>query len=153
MQFDPQIISATIGGIVSLITGYMTYRVGMKPAEQSADKPDEDTLKQGESALSIVRTSVSQYGNDDEKADLANFERNPPRYAEQLRQVLTDIATRYPVFMEQLDSFAQQNDLKRGQVRGSVNVSGQGRIYGNTAGVNQGDMTGTYNFGTQDEKQ
>ena len=146
---DAGTIGAAISGIVSLVSAYMTYRVGMASAE--AAKPDDDTLQKGESALNIVRTGVSQYGTADEKADLSSFERNPERYAGVLQQMLGDIAARYPVFQQELESFARQNDIKPA-VQGTVNVSGQGKIYGNAFGVNQGQIQGgTYNINDRDE--
>ncbi len=146
---DAGTIGAAISGLVSLLSAYMTYRVGMADAE--AAKPDDDTLQKGESALNIVRTGVSQYGTGDEKADLSSFERNPQRYAGSLQQVLADIAARYPVFQQELESFARQNDI-RAAVQGTVKVSGQGKIYGNAFGVNQGNSQGgTYHINEHDE--
>jgi hypothetical protein len=43
---DPQVIS----GVVSLVTGYMTYRVDMQQPEQQP-KPDEEALQKGEQAI------------------------------------------------------------------------------------------------------
>lgn len=147
---DAGTIGAVISGMVGLLSAYMTYRVGMANANDAA-KPDDETLQKGESALNIVRTGVSQYGTADEKTDLSSFERNPERYGGALQQVLFDIAARYPVFQQELESFARQNDVKPA-VQGTVNVSGQGKIYGNAFGVNQGNIEGgTYNINDRDE--
>ncbi len=149
---DAGTIGAVISGVVSLISAYMTYRVGMKQAEQKeAAKPDDETLTKGEQAMAIVRTGVAQYGDEDEKADLANFERNPQRYEDNLARVLTDIAMRTPVFRQELESLTKQLDIQTGGVQGNVNVSGQGRIYGPSAGVNPGTMTGSYTFNDRDD--
>jgi hypothetical protein len=141
---DPATIGAVITGMVSLLSAYMTYRVGMKQAEQKGSpapaKPDEATMKQSEAALTVVKQGVEQHGDDDERADLASFERNPQRYQEALARVLTDIATRSPAFAAQLQSLAQQANIQTGGVRGSVNVSGQGKV-DQAAGVNTGTMT------------
>ncbi len=146
MSMDPQVIS----GVVSLFTGYMTYRVGMQQPEQQP-KPDEETLQKGEQVMTIVRTSVSQYGNQDEKADLANFERHPQRYGDILGRTLTDIATHTPVFMQQLESLVKQLDIQPGGVQGNVNVAGQDKIYGSSTGINQGTTTSTYTFNDRDK--
>jgi len=37
-------------------------------------------------------------------------------------------------------------------VQGSVNVSGEGRVYGTAAGVVTGTVSGTYSFKDEDEK-
>lgn len=143
---DPTVIGAAISGVVSLITSYMTYRVGMKTAQNVAPKPDDKTVQQGESAMEIVRTSVSQYGTEDEKTDLANFERNPQRYQANFVQVLTDIANRYPVFAQELQSFVRQNDVPPG----SINISGS-TIQGNVVKQNPGTINSTYNIGDRDQ--
>lgn len=144
-MIDPTVIGTAISGVVSLITSYMTYRVGMKTAENAAAKPDDKTVQQGESALEIVRTGVSQYGTEDEKADLANFERNPQRYEAAFAQMLIDIANRYPVFAQELQSFVRQNDVQPG----SINISG-GTIQGNVVNQNPGTINSTYNLGDRD---
>ena len=157
MSVDPQVIAGAISGLVSLITGYMTYRVGMKNADQKGtpapEKPDDRTLKQGEQAIEVVKAGVAQYGDEDEQADLANFERNPTRYEDALRRVLTDVASRNPAFAQQLQTLAQQANIQTGGVQGTVNVSDQGRIYGPTAGTNTGTMSGTYTFGREDDNK
>jgi hypothetical protein len=146
---DPSIISAAISGVVSLITGYMTYHVGMQSTDQA--KPDDETIHKGEQAMTLVKTGVSQYGNEDEQADLARFERNPLRYTSNVERVLTDIATRNPTFAQQLQAFAPQGTMQAG-MQGNVNVSGQGKIYGNAFGVNEGEVHGgTYNFNDQQD--
>lgn len=138
---DAPTVGAVISGMVSLLSAYMTYRVGMKNAEAAtpAPRPDDDTLKQGESAMNIVRTGVSQYGNEDEKANLAGFERNPQRYEQQLAQVLSEIALRYPVFRQELESFARQNEIKP-SVQATANVHGNN--YGPNVGNVQGNLEG-----------
>ncbi len=146
MQVDPQVIAAGITSVVSLISGYMTYRVGMKSASEKGtpepEKPDEAVLTKGKQAVQVVRSGVAQYGDEDEQADLANYERNPTRYADTFRRVLTDIATREPAFAQQLQTLAQNANIQTGGVQGSVNVSGNGRVYGPVAGTNTGTMSG-----------
>lgn len=144
---DASVISAVISGVVSVIGSYLTYRVGIKTAKNGAQPltPDDATLRKGEQAAEIVQTGLSRYGTDDEKADLANFERNPVRYESQFRQVIMDVATRSPAFMQQLESIATQLDLKP-DVQGSVTVTDQATVNGNIAGVNQGTMSGTYHL-------
>jgi hypothetical protein len=110
MKADPQVISSVISGVVNLITGFMTYRVGMQQTEQH--RPDDEALQKGEQVMTIVKTGVSQYGNEDEKADLANFQHNPQRYQANLARVLTAIATRTPVFMQELESLVKQLDIQ-----------------------------------------
>jgi hypothetical protein len=141
---DQSIISAAITGVVSLLSAYMTYRVGLKQAEQKGApapaKPDEQTLTQGERALEIVKAGVAQHGDADEQADLASFERNPQRYQDALARVMTDIATRSPAFARQLQTLAQQANIQTGGIKGEINVSDQGKV-DQAAGVNTGTMT------------
>src|SRR5690349_20192987 len=99
---DPATIGAVITGMVSLVSAYMTYRVGMKQAEQKGTpapaKPDAKTLQDGETAMTVVKQGITQYGDADEQTDLANFERNPERYRDGLARVLHDIAGRETAF-------------------------------------------------------
>jgi hypothetical protein len=140
---DPSIIGAVITGLVSLLSSYMTYRVGVKQAEQKGGPmpahPDETTLKQGEQAMEIVKVGVAQLGDEDEQADLTGFERNPQRYQEALMRVLTDISARAPAFAQQLQILAQQANIETEGVRGAVNLYG-GKV-DQAAGVNTGSMT------------
>lgn len=138
---DPTIIGAAISGVVSLLSAYLTYRLGIRQAEQQAapEKPDDTTLVQGQHALELVIAGVDRHGDADEHADLASFRRNPQRYQETLAKVLTDIARREPAFAQQLQTFAQQAAIQASGVHGTVN--NPGTITGNAAGVNTGTMT------------
>ncbi len=102
---EPTIAGSIISGIVSLVSAYLTSRVGMKDAAQKeppSDKLDEETLKQGEAAMNLVRTGIAQYGTADDQADLVNFERNPRRSEQTLAAVVTDLARRNAAFAQQL---------------------------------------------------
>ncbi len=151
---DPTIAGSIISGIVSLVSAYMTYRVGMKDTDQKGalppDKPDGATLKNGEAAMNVVRTGIVQFGNADEQADLVNFERNPTRYEPLLATVVTDIARRNATFAQQLQLLAQHTNLSTSPVHGTVNVSG-GTVYGPVAGTNTATMDSTYTFTTPAE--
>ena len=133
---DPATISAGITGVVGLLSAYMQYRVGMKQAEQKGEaapeKPDEQTLQDGEKALVVVQEAVVKHGNEDEQADLASFERNPERYQKQFEQVLLDIAAREPTFADRILKLQPQvgNDANQGSV--TINNS---TITGNPTGV------------------
>jgi len=151
---DPVTIGAVITGLVGALTAYMNYRVGMKQAEQKGAAPpakSEEAAK-GETAIEVVKAGIERHGNEDERADLANFERNPQRYQYGLARALADIAAREPAFAQQLQTLAQQANIQTGGIQGSVNVSDQGKIYGPTAGVNTGEMSGTYTFNEKDDE-
>ncbi|WP_124682029.1 hypothetical protein [Candidatus Viridilinea mediisalina] len=75
-----------------------------------------------------------------------------PRQAEHFVRALTDIAAREPAFAQQLQTLAQQANIQTGGVQGSVNVSGQGKVYGTTGGVITGTVTGNYTLGKDDEQ-
>jgi hypothetical protein len=144
---DAITISAVITGLVTALTAYMKYRVDMKQAEQkgaSAPAKTEEVAK-GERAMEVVKAGIEQHGNEDEHADLANFERNPKRYQDGLARVLTDIAARKPAFAQQLQTLAQHANIQTGGAHGNVNVSGEGKIYGPASGVNTGSITYAYN--------
>jgi hypothetical protein len=147
-------ISATvITALVSLMTGYMQYRATVETAQQSgAPKPEKPAeADQGEHALTVVRDGIATHGNADEQADLASFERNPPRNRGDLERAMTELAQRSVPFAQQLQTLAQQADIQTGGMQGNVNVSDQGKIYGTATGVNTGTISGTYTFNDHDE--
>jgi hypothetical protein len=154
-MIDPTTASAVISGLVSILTAYMTYRVGMKQAEQQGKtgqatdaptKPEAPIVEQAEAALPVVREGVRQHGDQREQTALANFEDDPEMYGPVLERVLTGIASRQPEFLHQLQTAAQQANV---QGRG-VNISGN--VYGNVMDLNTGSITSTYNFGNGDDK-
>lgn len=148
MEFDPGVLSSVIGGLVSLASAVMNYKVSMKTAEQQAQrsdaKPDDDTLQKGEQTLTIVKAGIQDHGDDEEQLVLANFERRPTLYGEALRHALTDIATRVPDFRDQLQRLAQDTGIQVVGNQGSVNISGEARV-DVASGVNTGTIT--YNSG------
>jgi hypothetical protein len=145
---DPITIGvAVITGLVGAYKAYTEYKAAVvtaQAAQQAAPAKTEDVAK-GEQVAQVVETGIQKYGNEDERADLANFARNPERYREGLAHVLSDIAKREAAFAGQLQTVAQQANIQTGGVQGSVNVSGEGKIYGPATGVNEGDITYTYN--------
>lgn len=142
------ILSSAITGVVSAVAAYMQYRVGMQQAEHKTEalpeKPNEQTLQQGEQALAVVQEAVANHGTKDEQIDLTNFERNPQRYEKQLAQVLGDIAAREPAFAERILTLVPQadNDSSRGTV--TLNESIVTGVVGGviTGDITQGDISG-----------
>lgn len=150
---EPITIAAVITGIVGAFKAYTEYKaVEVKAeAERKPAPAKSDEAAKGEQAAPIIKAAVTQHGDADEQADLANFERNPTRYADGLVKVLSDIATREPAFAGQLQTLAQQANIQTGGVQGNVNVSGQGKVYGTAAGVVTGTVSGTYNIGRDED--
>jgi hypothetical protein len=99
----------------------------------------------------VIRAGIATHGNADEQADLASFERNPPRNRGNLERAMADLAQRSQPFAQQLQTLAQQANIQTGGVQGTVNVSDQGKIYGTATGVNTGTISGTYTFNDHDE--
>ena len=104
---DTNTIDATVDMVVRLMSAYMTFRVG------GGSRPQDETLQRGEQVMNIVRTGVSQYGTGDEKTTLANFEREPQHYGADMVRMLTNIAIRTPVFMQELQSLVKQFQADR----------------------------------------
>lgn len=150
-MIDPQIIGPAISGIVSLITSFMSYRLGIKKAKDGGagepPKPDPTALQKGEQAYEIVKAGVTQHGDADDQADLANFERNPQRYADTLNRTVTSLAQRVPAFADQLQTLAQQANIQTGGVR----ISG-GNIIGNVLDTNTGTINSTYTINDRNEQ-
>lgn len=146
---DPVTLGVIITGLVGTYKAYADYKAAAAKAEAERKAAPEKTEQaaKGEQVAEVVEAPVQQHGNQDEKADLANFERNPERYRDGLTRALTDVAAREPAFAQQLQTLAQQAGVQGSGVQGNVNVSGEGKVYGTAAGVNTGTISGTYNFG------
>jgi hypothetical protein len=148
------IAAAVITGLVGAYKAYTEYRAAVAKAkdEQQAEPAKSEEAAKGEQVAQLVKAGVEQHGNEDERADLANFERNPQRYGEGLARVLWDLAGREPAFAEQLQTVVQQAGVQGSGVQGNVNVSGEGKVYGTATGVNTGTVSGTYNFAEDKDK-
>ena len=151
------IAGVVIGGLVSVYKAYTEYKAATaKAIEAKAPTPAQTAeIEKGAHAAEIITVGVANHGDADEQADLANFERNPDRYASALEKVLADIAGRSQPFAQQLQTLAQQANIQTDGVQGTVTISGQGKIYGTAVGVvgSGGTVTGTYTFNEGDEKQ
>jgi hypothetical protein len=55
----------------------------------------------------VLESAIVKQGTEDERADLANFARNPTRYAASMEQVISDLAKRDPALAAQLVALAQ----------------------------------------------
>jgi hypothetical protein len=153
---DPITIGvAVITGLVGAYKAYTEYKAAVvtAQAEQQAAPTKTEEAAKGEKVATVVETGIQKYGDADERADLANFERNPERYRDGLARVLADVAAREPAFASQLQTVAQQANIQTGGVQGSVNISGQGKVYGTAAGTNTGTISGTYNIGDDDKDE
>jgi hypothetical protein len=147
---DPITIGvAVITGLVGAYKAYTEYKAAVVKAqsEQKAAPAKTDEAAKGEQVAQVVETGIQKYGDADEQADLANFERNPERYRESLVRVLSDVAAREPAFAGQLQTVAQQANIQTGGVQGTATVRDNARVYGTVAGVNTGTISGTYNTG------
>jgi hypothetical protein len=145
---DPSIIGSVITGLVGALSAYMTYRVGMKQAEQNGtSKPEQSAeAKKGETALATIQQAVQQHGDDKDRNALAQFEADPEDYRDALERKLLRLAEANPAFAQQLQTLAQQAGVQGSGVQGNVNISGQGKVYGTATGVNTGTISGTYNI-------
>lgn len=155
-MIDPTTASAVISGLVTSLTSYMTYRVNMKKAEYEAkaptEKPDNKTMEQGEAGLAVIEQGIKQHGTPDEQTALMGFQQNPTMFRPVLEDALRSLAVRSPEFAQQLQSLAQQANIQLGGIQGTVNVSGQGKVYGNAFGVVHGNVEGgTYNVNEHDD--
>ena len=150
---DPVTLTAIITGLVSTFSAYLTYRAAVVKAneqDQPAPAAPADANK-AEAVAAAVETAITTHGTLDDRADLANFQRNPQRYAANLATVLNDLAERNPAFAQQLQTLAQNAGVQVIGVQGNVNVSG-GTVNGAVTGVNTGSISGTYTFGKDDQK-
>ena len=126
------VLAATIPSIVTAISTFVQSRKKTAPDEENAEKPNEQTLQDGEQALVLVQEAVAEHGNEDERADLANFERNPRRYKDDIIRVIQDIAKRDQAFADQILKLQPQvgNDANQGSVTLNDNSKAEGVIGG-----------------------
>jgi len=140
------IATAVITGLVGAYKAYTEYRaaVAKAAAEQAPPPAKSEAAAQGERDAPIIEAGVARHGDEDERADLASFARNPARYEGALARVLADIAAREPAFAGQLQTIANEAQIQTGGVQGNVTVNDQGKIIGPAVGVNPGTISITY---------
>jgi len=141
---EPVTAGAAIGALVTLMGKWLNYDIEKRKLEQQgrpAPQPDAEAQK-GQQVAQVVEQGITQYGNEDEQADLESFTRKPERYADMMQRVLRDLAQRNPTFAQQLQRVAEQTNVAQtGGVRGTANVHGDN--YGQSTGVNTGTMSQT----------
>lgn len=108
---DPSVIGSMVTGLVGALSAYMTYKVGMKQAEQKADTAKPDKVKKGEAVAPLIEAAIQKYGRNDEKTALTGFQQNPKLFEAVLIHVLTDLATRSPEVAVQLQALSQQEGI------------------------------------------
>lgn len=141
---DPITIgTAVITGLVGAYKAYADYKAAAAKAaaEQQPAPPQDAEAARGAQVAPQITAAVQQHGDDKDRAALAMFADEPDTYQTALEKKLADLARRSPAFAQQLQALAQQANIPTGGVQGSVNVSGQGRVYGPATGVNTGAMT------------
>jgi len=139
---DPVTLGVIITGLVGAYKAYTEYKAATaKTGEKDAAPTKSAEAAKGEQAAPLVKAAVQQHGSASDQRALENFEDDPDLYEGALKTMLTRLADRSPAFATQLQTLAQQANIQTGGVQGSVNVSGQGKIYGPAAGVNTGTMT------------
>jgi hypothetical protein len=146
---DPVTLGVIITGLVGAYKAYADYKAAVaKAGEQKEAAPAKSAeAAKGEQAAPLIKAAVLLHGDDKDRNALAQFEDEPDDYRGVLESKLARLAERNPAFAQQLQTLAQQANIQTGGVQGAVNVSGQGKIYGPTAGTNTGTMSGTYTFG------
>ena len=146
--------AAVITGLVGAYKAYTEYKAAtFKATEAKAPPPAKsDDAAKGEQAAPIIKVGVAQHGEPKDVRVVESFEDDPETYEEALQKTLARLAERSQPFAQQLQSLAQQANIQTGGVRGNVNISGQGKVYGTAAGVVTGTVTGTYTFNEEDEQ-
>ncbi len=108
-------IAAVITGLVSLMTGYMTYRNEKQQIEQAGGEQPTETpqVQEGKQALEVVREGIQTHGTTAEQNDLESFESDPTsqRRVDNLTQSLQDLAQRNEQFRAMLESLPQRMPL------------------------------------------
>jgi hypothetical protein len=151
---DPVTITAIITGLVGAFKAYTEYKAAVVTAAALLVGGGAccTAAAQGEQAAPIIQDGIAQHGEPKDMKVIDNFADDPETYAEALQKMLTRVAERSQPFAQQLQTLAQQANIQTGGVQGTVNVAGQGTIYGTATGVNTGTIAGTYTFTDQDKK-
>jgi hypothetical protein len=149
------IAGVVIGGLVSAYKAYTEYKAATVKATETKALPPPKTgeATKGEQAAPIIKAGVEQHGEPKDVKVVENFEDDPETYEEAMEKMLGRLAANSQPFAQQLQTLAQQAHIQTGGVQGNVNVSGQGKVYGTTAGVNTGTISGTYTFNEGDDEQ
>ncbi len=113
----------------------MKYRSDIAQGTSAPTKTE--AVQKGELVAQVVESGITQYGNDDEKADLANFQRNPDRYAEMLQRVLIELKSRESAFAQQLQHVATQTNIAQ-----TGGIHGTSTVYGDNLGQSIGVVSG-----------
>jgi GTP cyclohydrolase I len=94
------------------LTTHLTYQDSVQQAQQANTPPpaapDPALVQHAEQIRQVLRDSLQQYGDEYERADLANYEQAPQRYHEFMIHMVSGIATRRPEFGQQLRQLAAQ---------------------------------------------
>ncbi len=146
---------AVITGLVGAYKAYTEYKTAVvkAQAEQKATPAKTEEVAKGEKVAEVVKAAVQQHGDDKDRNALIQFEADPDDYRDVLEKKLVRLAEGNPAFAQQLQTLAQQAGVQGSGVQGNINVSGQGKIQGQAAAVNEGTMTGTFNFGDDDKDE
>jgi hypothetical protein len=133
-------IAAVITGLVSLMTGYMTYRNEKQRIEQPGDtEPDATSqVQEGKQALDVVREGIQKHGDTNDQRTLAGFEAEPDEYADMLKKKLTNLAQQNEHFRAMLTDLPPRLPLLQQHMRGETLHNAEQEIMGK-----QGDHTQT----------
>ena len=140
---------AVITGLVNTYKAYIDYKTAVAKAQADKAPVRTEEVAKGEKIAEVVKAGIAQHGSEDERTDLASFERHPQRYNNSLARVISDIASREHGFAQQLQTLAQEVSIQTDGVQGSVNING-GKVYGAVVGVNTGTISGTYTINDKD---
>ncbi len=156
---------AVIGGVVAAVAKYLLANKGAETVEQKAlekvgEMGGEALVNAGKNAFTSIKQALTKRGEAAKKATkaLVDVEEDPTDqdYQQKLATELQRLAAGDPELnrlLEKLGEVVQQAQTQiGGDVQGSVNVADQGKIYGPTAAVNTGAMSGTYTFNEKDDR-
>jgi hypothetical protein len=135
------------GMITTLVSLYSTYIVYKTRVAQNQEKGINapimtPEIEKGERVAQIVETGIAQYGHEDEKTALGEFEQNPQMFAKVLEQALQRMAQREAAFAERIQRLAEQINVTGG-------IHGTATIKGDNTGVNIGVNTGSVSQSNQ----
>lgn len=102
---DQAAIQKATAQVVDMLVTYLTRH--SQPEQAATSAPSQDAVQHGARIQQVVRAGVEQHGDEYERNDLANFEREPQRYREFIVHMVSSIATRSPAFAQQLQMLAQ----------------------------------------------
>jgi hypothetical protein len=143
---DPIVIGHIITGLVGTLSAYTTYKLGIeglreKKLSQNSKEPEIDT-KKGAIIETVIDEGIETYGRAAEKLALSGYKQNPRLFEQAIIQVLSDIASRSPDFVTQLQNLEHLAEGRPNTIQTAIGTNIAQASHGSSASVSIGSKEG-----------